>query len=171
MRYGPLAGCRLGGFLGSLLPPCSARPGGLAVLSRLGSGAGFPWPPQRLHGYARYSVSARDFRFSVAPSPRRGAADFSPHVRRRAPHRARLRPRLTLIRLALIRNPWSYGGRVSRPPCRYLFPHLLFRSLQNPSRGPFCGAGMLPYRAPQRGTPTASAAGLCPCIIHAGPLD
>ena len=53
--------------------------------------------------------------------------------------RLRLRSRLTLIRLALIRNPWSYGGRVSRPPYRYLSLHLLFRSLQQSSRLTFCG--------------------------------
>ncbi len=50
-----------------------------------------------------------------------------------------LRSRLTLIRLALIRNPWSYGGEVSRLPCRYLYLHLLFRGLQRPSRDTFCG--------------------------------
>ena len=49
-----------------------------------------------------------------------------------------LRPRLTLIRLALIRNPWSFGGRVSRPPYRYLSLHLLFRDLQLGSRQTFC---------------------------------
>ena len=31
-----------------------------------------------------------------------------------------LRPRLTLIRLALIRNPWSFGKGGSRPLYRYL---------------------------------------------------
>ena len=41
-----------------------------------------------------------------------------------------LRSRLTLIRLTLIRNPWSCGGRVSRPPYRYLCLHLLFHTLQ-----------------------------------------
>ena len=50
-----------------------------------------------------------------------------------------LRSRLTLIRLALIRNPWSYGGGVSRSPCRYLYLHLLFRYLQQCSRITFCG--------------------------------
>ena len=50
-----------------------------------------------------------------------------------------LRSRLTLIRLALIRNPWSLGGRVSRPPYRYLYLHLLFRFLQSVSRLFFCG--------------------------------
>ncbi len=53
--------------------------------------------------------------------------------------RLALRPRLTLIRLALIRNPWSSGVGVSRPHCRYLFLHLLFRTLQRGSRPAFRG--------------------------------
>ena len=48
--------------------------------------------------------------------------------------RVRLRTRLTLIRLALIRNPWTSGVGVSHPHCRYLCLHLLFRTLQQPSR-------------------------------------
>lgn len=48
-----------------------------------------------------------------------------------------LRPRLTLIRLALIRKPWSFGGGVSRPPCRYSYLHFLFRTLQSTSRCAF----------------------------------
>ena len=50
-----------------------------------------------------------------------------------------LRSRLNLIRLALIRNPWSFGGGVSRSPCRYLYLHLLFRYLQPRSRMTFIG--------------------------------
>lgn len=42
-----------------------------------------------------------------------------------------LRPRLTLIRLALIRKPESFGEEVSHPLCRYLYLHLLFLPLQN----------------------------------------
>ena len=61
--------------------------------------------------------------------------------------RMSLRSRLTLIRLALIRKPWSYGGRVSRPPCRYLCLHLLFQQLQHASRRAFSADGMLPYRS------------------------
>ena len=44
-----------------------------------------------------------------------------------------LRPRLTLIRLALIRNPWSFGEGGSRPLYRYLYLHLLFQKLQKKS--------------------------------------
>lgn len=46
-----------------------------------------------------------------------------------------LRTRLTLIRLALIRKPWSFGVRVSRPHYRYLCLHLLFQALQRPLPG------------------------------------
>ena len=45
--------------------------------------------------------------------------------------RLSLRTRLTLIRLALIRKPWSFGVRVSRPHYRYLCLHLLFQALQH----------------------------------------
>ena len=59
--------------------------------------------------------------------------------------RLRLRSRLTLIRLALIRKPWSIGGRVSRPPYRYLCLHLLFQCLQHTLPCTFAVIGMLPY--------------------------
>ena len=82
-----------------------------------------------------------------------------------------LRSRLTLIRLALIRNPWSYGGRVSRPPYRYLYLHLLFRDLQQGSRLTFCGSRNAPLPTCLLTGSTASATDLCPIIIHAGSLD
>ena len=45
--------------------------------------------------------------------------------------RLSLRSRLTLIRLALIRKPWSFGEGVSRPLYRYLYLHLLFQKLHH----------------------------------------
>jgi hypothetical protein len=48
--------------------------------------------------------------------------------------RPRLRGRLTLRGLALRRNPWTFGGRGSRPPCRYSCPHSHFPCLHRPSR-------------------------------------
>ena len=62
-----------------------------------------------------------------------------------APFRVVLRSRLTLIRLTLIRNPWSCGVNVSHIHYRYLCLHLLFHNLQSPSRTAFAGGGMLPY--------------------------
>ena len=60
--------------------------------------------------------------------------------------RLRIRPRLTLIRLALIRNPWSFGVKVSHLHYRYLYLHLLFHPFQPTSRSTFNTNGMLPYQ-------------------------
>ena len=43
----------------------------------------------------------------------------------RFPSRVSVRPRLTLIRLALFRNPWAFGARVSLARCRYSCLHFL----------------------------------------------
>ena len=48
--------------------------------------------------------------------------------------RPRLRGRLTLLRLALSRNPWTFGEGVSHPLCRYSCQHSHFQYLQEPSR-------------------------------------
>ena len=47
--------------------------------------------------------------------------------------RPRLRGRLTLRGLALRRNPWTFGDRVSRSVCRYSCQHSHFRYLQEGS--------------------------------------
>ena len=46
----------------------------------------------------------------------------------------RLRGRLTLLRLTLSRNPWSFGEGVSHSLYRYSCQHSHFRYLQEPSR-------------------------------------
>ena len=48
--------------------------------------------------------------------------------------RPRLRGRLTLLRLALSRNPWTFGDRVSHSVYRYSCQHSHFRSLHRPSQ-------------------------------------
>ena len=85
--------------------------------------------------------------------------------------RLSLRSRLTLIRLALIRKPWSFGEGVSRPLYRYLYLHLLFHALQDKSLTPFTAHGMLPYRYFYYCYPAPSVSALYPIIIHAGTLD
>ena len=80
-----------------------------------------------------------------------------------------LRSRLNLIRLALIRKPWSFGGGGSRPPYRYSYLHLLFHALQQGSSLIFDAAWNAPL--PCLTTSTASADRLCPIIIHARSLD
>ena len=54
--------------------------------------------------------------------------------------RPRLRGRLTLLRLALSRNPWTFGESVSHTLCRYSCQHSHFRYLQ--SRLPFSFTGL-----------------------------
>ena len=53
--------------------------------------------------------------------------------------RPHLRGRLTLRRLALRRNPWTFGERVSHPLCRYSCQHSHFRYLQPASQPTFTG--------------------------------
>ena len=61
----------------------------------------------------------------------------------------RLRGRLTLLRLTLSRNPWSFGERVSHPLYRYSCQHSHFRYLQRPSR-------VLLHRLTERSATTCS---------------
>ena len=53
--------------------------------------------------------------------------------------RPRLRDRLTLRRLALRRNPWTFGESVSHTLYRYSCQHSHFRYLQHASRHAFTG--------------------------------
>jgi hypothetical protein len=75
--------------------------------------------------------------------------------------RPRLRGRLTLRGLALRRNPWTFGERVSHPLCRYSCPHSHFPYLHGRSRIPL-------HRLRERSATThfrastASADGLSP---------
>ena len=83
-----------------------------------------------------------------------------------------VRSRLTPGRLASPGNPWSSGEGVSRPLCRYLCLHLLFRLLHKTSRSCFTGRRNAPLPINTFHIyPTPSAPDLCPIIIHAGPLD
>ena len=51
----------------------------------------------------------------------------------------RLRGRLTLLRLTLSRNPWTFGENVSHILYRYLCQHSHFRYLQQPLQDAFTG--------------------------------
>ena len=105
----------------------------LRVLSRLGSGRGFACARRhlpRFNGQFRLPAGVPLLRHPFAVTAGSGMFTASSIA---CASRLRLRSRLTLIRLALIRKPWSYGGEVFRLPCRYLCLHLLFRTLQHPS--------------------------------------
>ena len=119
----------------------------LRVLSRFGSRRGFACASHNLHrfnGLFRQPAGVSLLRPPFAVTAGSGMFTASSIA---VASRLRLRSRLTLIRLALIRKPWSYGEGVSRPLCRYLCLHLLFQTLQHASRHAFSAAGMLPYRS------------------------
>ena len=81
------------------------------------------------------------------------------------PLRARLRGRLTLRRLALRRNPWSFGERASHPLYRYSCLHSHFRYLHSPLPDCFNGLRNAPLpRDRKRSHPKLRCTSLAP--IH-----
>ena len=129
------------------------------VLSRLGTERiSPPRIPSRFNPQFRLRAAVPVLRPRFAARAGTGMLTRSPSDWPPSQRRA-LRPRLTLIRLALIRKPWSSGVRVSHPHCRYSCLHLPFRTLQHASRHTFKASGMLPYRYCY---PTSSAARFMP---------
>ena len=61
--------------------------------------------------------------------------------------RPRVRGRLTLLRLTLSRNPWTFGERASHPFYRYSCLHSHFRYLHDQLPDPSQAYGTLRYRA------------------------
>ena len=102
-------------------------------------------PKIYLHPSTYYSVSTQTFHSFVTPSQYCQYMNIN-MLSIDYPLRVRLRSRLTLIRLTLIRKPWSFGVRVSHPHYRYLCLHLLFQPLQHDLHHTFNAAGMLPYQ-------------------------
>jgi hypothetical protein len=83
----------------------------------------------------------------------------------------RLRGRLTLLRLTLSRNPWSFGEGVSHSLYRYSCQHSHFRYLQEPSRVSLHGLTERSATACTKCKPSASVYGLSPVTFSAqGPL-
>ena len=74
----------------------------------------------------------------------------------------RLRGRLTLRRLTLRRNPWTFGDSVFHTVCRYSCQHSHFRCLQEPSRVSLHGLTERSATARLKDEPKASAHGLSP---------
>ena len=144
----------------------------LRLASRAACGAGFHAPrPTRFHGGVQNPARIP---FPVAPSVTT--------VRRRYRNvrllrigyacRPRLSSRLTLGGLALPRNPWAYGGGVSRAA---LATHASILAPARSTEGRplrFAPRGTLPYRGDGLPSPpAASAPCLAPCIVGARPLD
>ncbi len=84
--------------------------------------------------------------------------------------RPRLRDRLTLRRLTLRRNPWTFGDTVFHSVCRYSCQHSHFRCLQDASRLSLHKPTERSATARQTakpGEPKASAHGLSPVTSSA----
>ena len=116
---------------------------------------GTPSPPTQSNKHERYTVfvtSSRPRNINLVP------IDYG--------FRPRLRGRLTLRGLALRRNPWTFGDRVSHPVYRYSCQHSHFRYLQRASRRAFTGLRNAPLPR-VRDTPAASVHGLSPGTFSA----
>jgi|SRR5687767_5049049 hypothetical protein len=81
--------------------------------------------------------------------------------------RPRLRGRLTLRRLTLRRNPWTFGESVSHTLYRYSCQHSHFRYLQHGSRHTFAGLRNAPLPRATSCTPAASVHGFSPVTFSA----
>ena len=81
--------------------------------------------------------------------------------------RPRLRSRLTLSRLALLRNPWAFGGRVSHSS---FVTHASILTSQRSTAGlrrRFSALGTLPYHSTQSVKSVASVPCLSPVTLSA----
>ena len=132
-------------FLGSLVRRAVDSPQGACRTfgSRLGPRASLrPSTPTPLNRLFRQPAALPLLRPRIGP---RGSSGILTGSAICIAFRLIIRSRLTLIRRALIRNPWSCGVGESHPHYRYSFLHLPFRTLQRPSRIAFDASGMLPY--------------------------
>jgi hypothetical protein len=81
--------------------------------------------------------------------------------------RPRLRSRLTLSRLALLRNPWAFGGGVSHPSFVTHASILTSRASTAGFHRRFAGTGTLPYHSLHTQEFVASAPCLSPVTLSA----
>ena len=114
----------LGNLITSILPRASTQ-----HTVRFGSSADLPTlsAPTPFNHLFRQMAGLSLFRLHITLYASKGILTFSSIG---LAFRLILRTRLTLIRLALIRNPQSAGEEVSHPLYRYLYLHLLFQTLQ-----------------------------------------
>ena len=119
---------RLADFLGNLITSILPRASTQHTV-RFGSSADLPTlsAPTPFNHLFRQMAGLSLFRLHITLYASKGILTFSSIG---LAFRLILRTRLTLIRLALIRNPQSSGEGVSRPLYRYLYLHLLFQTLQ-----------------------------------------
>ena len=81
--------------------------------------------------------------------------------------RPHLRGRLTLRRLTLRRNPWTFGDSVFHTVCRYSCQHSHFRYLQQTSQVTFAGLRNAPLPLNIAVEPASSVHGFSPVTFSA----
>ncbi len=117
---------------------------------------GTPSPPEQSDKLERYTASVTiHWPGNIHPVP----IDYA--------FRPRLRGRLTLRRLTLRRNPWTFGESVFHTRCRYSCQHSHFPYLQKPSRVFLQRPRERSATACTKYTPEASARGLSPVTFSA----
>ena len=115
--------------------------------------SGSPTNPVRSNNYTRSVTTRWPTNINVVP------IDYA--------FRPRLRDRLTLRRLTLRRNPWTFGDSVFHTVCRYSCQHSHFRYLQDASRLSLRRLMERSATARPCGRPKASARGLSPVTSSA----
>ena len=118
---------------------------------------GTPSPPDQSSKVKRYTASVTiHWPGNIHPVP----IDYA--------FRPRLRGRLTLRRLTLRRNPWTFGESVFHTLCRYSCQHSHFSYLHGPSQVPLHRPRERSATTqPRRTASEASARGLSPVTFSA----
>jgi hypothetical protein len=105
--------------------------------------------PGALRGYPRTTIAWVSLAYPVPPSVITTGTWYR-NINRLAiayAFRPRLRSRLTLSRLALLRNPWAFGGRVSHSSFVTRASILTSQASTAGFRRRFAGLRTLPYRS------------------------
>ncbi len=150
----------LADFLGSMITLAVTRPGGLVYFQgRLGRRICLPpSAPTPLNALFRQGAEVSLLRLHIATEASDGILTVSSIG---FAVRLILRARLTPGRLTLPGKPWSFGERASHSLYRYLYLHLLFRTLQRGSPPAFRADRNAPLPMSKR-HPTASVADFIP---------
>src|SRR2546423_6028982 len=124
--------------------------------------------PVALRGYPRSTIAWVSLAYPVPPSVI-AVGTWYRNINLLAiayAFRPRLRSRLTLSRLALLRNPWAFGGRVSHSSFVTRASILTSQASTAGLRRRFAGMGTLPYHS-AKAKSVASVPDLSPVTLSA----
>ena len=125
--------------------------------------------PGALRGYPRSTIAWVSIAYPVPPSVITVSTWYRNINRLSIAYacRPRLRSRLTLSRLALLRNPWAFGGEVSHLSFVTHASILTSHASTAGFRRRFAGMGTLPYHSTQSVKSVASVPSLSPVTFSA----